>query len=353
MSAEGTREGMIVMADTMQTTSRTIANNPNENQPVGVPASVDKGEMRIDLLARRAEKLIEAVRAAHRQLDTMMTRPEEAISDANASASALIDLHEKLKPQLEQARTIEQSTDKRVRMLRGVLFEAERASHGILERVERAHKLTELFKELMASAEDRLQAIESASSEAKTARKSAIETAKAVERIRVAGETWQRNLKSLSAEHKQLVSSAEAATANLRAAIDDAHALDRGYRSEIKALTELLKQSRQERQAWDELLARVPQRDSVETSQTHPADLQAEARPKNQATQAESVDTPTRTPPPQSPQTQVAPVGPGPAALADRMKRIADLVREVGEDRKSAPPPARRDWADAAVADTP
>jgi hypothetical protein len=110
----------------------------------------------------------------------------------------------------------------------------------------------------------------------------------------------------LTAKHTDLIATGNAAASRLRTITDAGERLGEKVRQDIVALRELLRESRHERMAWEQLLARMP----VAMDKATPGPSTAVAASVTDNSQRDNSKM-------------------VPAALADRVRRLADLVRQA------------------------
>ncbi len=291
-------------------------NNPADTPIVDGFVERPNDSVSLDVLCRRAERLIDSVRMMGEQVDRMFSRPNQAIAEANEAAKSLLELRGQIEEKLAEARQTEQSIVGRTDEVRSLMPSIEQSAQGLIQRVLRARELTDAFGKLMDTAAEKVAQVESAAGEARKARE-AIATAMAeLCRVQKAADNWAGSVNGLTAKYGELIAAGNSGAQRLRTLTDAGERLRESVREDIVALRELLRESRVERIAWEQLLSRMP------------AGL-ITAKP----TAAVEV--------PQAAEQSV------PAALAGRVRKLADLVRQSAatpaeHEKKAVPPTASR-----------
>lgn len=238
-------------------TSRGASNHANSgsSQEVGSPSSTtstvsgDQPErlVSLDVLCRRADRLIETVRMMSEQMEQMLTEPNRAVEKAERTTRSLNALSQQLERKMAEAQTkmaevqaAERASLDRLQELQSATPTIHQAAQALIERVQRARQLTEAFGKMMDGSADRVTELQSAGDRLRT-------LTEASEKV---GET---------------------------------------VRQEVVTLRELLRESRQERLAWEQFLSRLP---SVPAASAAPAPLVPSAASKSKI--AENLK-PTRT----------------------------------------------------------
>lgn len=271
-------------------------------------AASSSGGVSLEVLCRRAERLIDSVRMMGEQVNRMFAHPDQAVAQANDTARSLTELAGSIETKLAEARQAEQSCDARLDVFRRVLPSIEESAEGLVQRVARARELSEAFAGMIDSAADRIADIEAASAEAKTAREAVEAATQELLRVQKSADRWSDSVRQMSDKYSEFIASGNAAAQRLRTLTDAGERLRESVRQDIVNLRELLRESRLERLAWEQLLARMPDQSSITASKS-----------------GRSV----------------------PAALADRVRRLSDFIRQATEPTPSQPGPGASRLADA------
>jgi len=256
----------------------------------------------LEVLCRRAERLIDSVRLMGEQVDSLLRRPDRAVADANDAADRLVQLRDSLDGTIEQARQAETSCRSQLENCQTLLPSIQQSAEALVQRVARARELSEIFAGLIESAADKIASIGSAADESRKARESIAAATQELARMQRAADHWAASVRQLSARQAEFIATGNATAARLRTLSDAGERLRESVRADIVALRELLRESRRERLAWEQLLARVP---------------------AHLPTAAEAM----------------APTAgrPATAALADRVRRLTDFIRQATEPPRSSP----------------
>jgi hypothetical protein len=260
----------------------------------------------LDVLCRRAERLIDSVRMMGEQVNRMFSRPDEVVADANDAARRLADLRDDLEARLEAARQGQASCSAQIGEFHKLLPTIQQLAEGLIQRVMRARELSDSFARLIDSGADKLAAIDSAAHEAVKAREAIGNAIQELLRVQKKADQWAESVRLINAKQAEFLKSGNAVAMKLRTLSDAGERLRETARQDVVELRELLRESRIERLAWEQLLARMPAAANVSpTSQTVTS------------------QTATSQGPAPSPGTSV------PAVLARRVSRLAGYIRSA------------------------
>jgi chromosome segregation ATPase len=231
------------------------------------------------------------------QVDRLFTRPDRAVADANEAGRSLVDLEARIEARIADARKAEESCNARIDEFQKVLPTVQQSAEGLIQRVMRARELSEAFGRLMDTAADKIGALEAGAIEARKAREAITGALQELSRVQKTADNWAESVRQLSGKQAEFIAAGNATASKLRTLSDAGERLRETVRQDIVELRELLRESRIERLAWEKLLARMPAGATAKTAQA-----------------AKSV----------------------PAALADRVRRLTDYIRQAS-DAPSAP----------------
>lgn len=264
------------------------------------------GRVSLDVLCRRAERLIDTVRMMGEQVDRMFSRPDRALAEANETARSLTDLRESLASTIAEAQRAEASCKTQLEQFQATLPTIQQSAEGLIQRVQRARDLSDAFGRLIETAAEKVASIDSAADEARKAREAIAVALGELAKAQKTADHWAESVRQLSARQAEFVATGNATAGKLRTLSDAGERLRETVRQDIVNLRELLRESREERFAWEQLLARMP------------ADLSSIT--SDRPDRARSV----------------------PAALAERVRKISDYIRQAtaGADRAEDSPPA-------------
>jgi uncharacterized protein YukE len=289
------------------------------NDPLS-PAEPATGPMSLGVLCQRAERLIGRVNALGDQVETLYARPERLRSETDEVARRLGEAREQLDARLGEIRQAEQACSASLETLNRAVPEVRDTVAGLVQRVTRARELGRAFNGLMDDADAKIHAMSRVVRDADERRERLAATVQNLARVQNAAQHWGRAVRRLGDEQRDLARSAGIAAEKLKTLIDAGGRLRETLRHDVVALRELLRQSREERFAWEQLFAR-----------THGAG-RTQAPPGRQELAPSNAPAPT------------APPGPSPAALAARVRRITGFIRQVTESGGASgkPDPAER-----------
>lgn len=256
----------------------------------------------LDVLCRRAERLIDSVRAMGDQVEYMFSRPQRAIDEANETARALQGLRKQLEEKLAEVRAAEQSCGRRIEEFKRAEPAIQQSAELLIQRIMRARELGETFGQMMETSAGKIALLQSASDEAAKARGAIDNAIRELTRVQKAGDNWTGAVSELTAKHAELIASGNTAASRLRTITDAGERLRETVRQDVVALRELLRESRLERIAWEQLIKR--------TLAVVPLADTASAQPATQ----NAGDHMTKS---------------VPAALAHRVRKLADIVQEA------------------------
>lgn len=280
--------------------NRNAKNSNGDESPAAGNGGVER--VSLDVLCRRAERLIDSVRMMGEQVDRLYSRPDQLVAEANETARSLSELSEQIDSRIAEARQAEASCKTQLDEFQTVLPTIQQSAEGLIRRVLRARELSDAFGKLMETAADKMASIESASDEARRAREAIGTALGELARAQKTADHWAESVRQLSAKQSEFITAGNAAATRLRTLSDAGERLRETVREDIVSLRELLRESRTERLAWEQLLSRMP------------ATLPSAAGPRL------------------DPNTSV------PAALADRVRRISDYIRQATGAASDAEP---------------
>jgi chromosome segregation ATPase len=285
--------------------SKTLS-SVNDAEPASAGVS-------LEVLCRRAERLIDTVRMMGEQVDRMFARPDRAVAEANEAGRNLMQLQEQVEAKIAEARRAEESCNARIEEFQKVLPTVQQSAEGLIQRVTRARELSEAFGSLMDAAADKINALTSGAGEVRNAREAVAVAVEELSRVQKTADNWADSVRQLSSKQAEFIAAGNVTASRLRTLSDAGERLRESVRQDIVGLRELLRESRMERLAWEQLLARMP----------------ATATPEG-AKPGRSV----------------------PAALAERVRRLTDCIRQASDapSETAAPAPARLAGSEAVVA---
>jgi len=258
--------------------------------PLPAGSDIDAQARRLDILCRRAERLIQAVHMAHQQVVAMFGRPDRIIADANATAQQLLGLKTTLEPALRSAEQVGRSCQHQLDLVQHKLLQTSRATQAIMQRVQQGSELAERVAK-QATFED-----------------------------------GRQNQLALGEEQRRLIAAGESAVKELRAALEAAHDLAGDSGTSAAALEALLKRSRRERLAWERFFVRLPKKQrqaQVVAGSVLPECPQGGAGP-GAGGPAAALEPAGHSPPPSGSSHA--------DALARRIRRLGDLIHQAGDE---------------------
>lgn len=263
------------------------------------------GGVSLDVLCRRAERLINSVRMMGEQVDGLFSRPDRFVAEANATARTLAELSDAMDAKIEEARRAEETCYRHIEEFHKSAPLIQQTAEALVQRVMRARELSDAFGKLIETGGEKLAAVESAADEARKAREAIATATRELIRIQKTADLWADSVRRLNERQAEFISTGNAAASRLRTLSDAGERLRESVREDIVTLRELLRESRLERLAWEQLLARMP------------ANLPTAAGNAS-TTGGKSV----------------------PASLADRVRRLTDFIRQATETGEAAAKPA-------------
>ncbi len=278
---------------------KAIKQSAAELQGASAESVTEPDPVSVDVLCRRADRLIDSVRMMGEQVAQIFARPDRAVADANQAARKLAEFRVQVETALGEARQVQTAIAARMGDVQAALATVQNSAAGLVQRVQRARELTDGFGKLMDASAEKIASLESAADEARRAREAIGRAAEELSRVQQTAEKWASSLNGLTARHTELITSGNTAASRLRTLTDAGDRLREAVRQDIVALRELLRESRVERIAWEQLLARLP------------------------------AAAPPETPMPDALLPAAASTGESVAAtLAHRVRKIADFVRQ-------------------------
>lgn len=303
--------------------NRVTGPSNTEPAPARSSAGAATGGVSLDVLCRRAERLIDSVRTMGERVDRMLRQPDLAVAEADDAAGRLTQLRDEIEAGLTEARRTQDACAARMEDLGRTLPAIQQTAEGLIRRVTRARELTDAFSRLIESGAGRIEAVESAAAES-TRTRVAVDTAlQELARVQSKAEQWAQSVGQLSVRQTEFLKNANTVAAKLRTLTDAGEDLRQSMRQDVVELREMLRESRLERLAWEKLLARMPV-------------------------------PPSASPTPASPAATS-----GPAALAERVSRLTGYIRSARNcsaataDAASLVPSVRRAAADSRPDGTP
>jgi chromosome segregation ATPase len=274
--------------------------------------SVDSADrVSLDVLCRRADRLIDSVRMMGEQVNQMFARPDQAVARASETSQALNELRKQVDAQLGETRRTQEGLATRMHDLQATLANVQESAAGLVKRVQRARELSDAFGRLMDASADKIAKLESAADQGRQVREAIGSAVAEMNRVQQVANTWTTSVTGLASRYADLIASGNTAASRLRTLTDAGDRLRESVREDIVALRELLRESRIERVAWEQLLARIP------------AGLPAIAAGSEVLAEGAAAAKPS-----------VA------AALAGRVRKIADFVRQSAGKDPGTPAPS-------------
>lgn len=232
---------------------------PSNTEPTPAKSSAGAtGGVSLDVLCRRADRLIDSVRTMGERVDRMLRQPDLAVAEADEAAGRLTRLRDEIEAGLTEARRAQEACAAGMEDLRKTLPAIQQTAEGLIRRVTQARELTDAFSRLIDSGAGRIEAVESAAAESAKTRVAVEATIQELARVRNKAEQWARSVGQLSARQVEFLKNAKAVAAKLRTLTDAGKDLRQSMRQDVVALRELLRESRLERLAWEKLLTRMP-----------------------------------------------------------------------------------------------
>ena len=260
----------------------------------------------LDVLCRRAERLIENVRSAYEQTQRLYSRPDRTAERAEQLSKTLEALNEQLSGHLQAAELAQARLGPTASAVTAMLGSVEGGSQALLDRVRKAAELAQRFGTLLESAEERLTKLEASADEARQGRDA---LASATDELRKARETaaeFERGTRAMTRRQIDLLRLSRTTTTDLTRATATAMAARAALYEDVRCLEDLLGRSAAERKAWDALLGPAEEQPPVEPVAVLPSVAMGIARPGT---------------------SRPGPLNPG--ALAAKLSRMGDLVRDA------------------------
>lgn len=273
------------------------------------------GGVSLDVLCRRAERLINSVRTMAEQVDQMFARPEKTVSDANAAARSLRTLHDGIEGKVAAFERVDGQMNRRLEELQGGMVAVDQAISGLVTRVGKAREMADAFGQLIEASSDKVAALQSAADETREARQALAKAVAELIRVQKAADEWRRSVLALGNRQGETIAQAKASAAELRATLDAGYRLRQAFQQDIQAMRKLLSQARDERGYWQAFTRYAERSDLIPPASKVPPPLKPTSLPTAERT---------------LPQSDADARPSLPAQLAGRIRRLASFIKDAG-----------------------